>query len=549
MDSLAGGDGAAVRLRYGLGQRPLILYAGVLDEFQRLDLLFEAMKEVATKEPEANLLIVVTIPCARHLDRLHRATKELGVSERVIFTEPQPLSAIPDFLAACDLAVLPRPQAPGFPMKLLNYMAAERPCVLFASSASTGLVHGLNAYLAQPDTSAALARNFGAAPRQVAAPTAGQKRPPAGPFATRSPDRSRTVVCQLFPHAGVREKMMTRVFMIGWDGATFDLIRPWVAEGKLPTIARLMTAGAHGQLCSTLPPMTFPAWTSFMTGVNPGKHGIYDFTRPRPGRYELEFVNGGQRRAPSFWQILSQAGRRVASISLPCTYPPEPVNGVMISGFDAPGLGGSGAHVDARGMHPPELYQELCQNVGRHPIDSIVSDIARGHPEAGLEKSLETIRQKTATAKYLLKRGEWDCFMILFGESDGIAHHYWKYMDRDSPLFEEHPAKLEDSILKVYQELDRQTAELIELLPEDANVLMMSDHGFGGIGDWLLYPNCWLREQGFLRFRGGAAHWRSRLLESAKLRAVALLPGWLKHALYRLSPAGLGGFESPCAIR
>ena len=114
VDRLAGGDGAAVRHRYGLGQRPLILYAGVLDEFQRLDLLFEAMREVATEEPEARLLIVVTIPCAKHLDRLHRAAKELGVSERVVFTEPQPLSAIPDFLAACDLAVLPRPRPRGF---------------------------------------------------------------------------------------------------------------------------------------------------------------------------------------------------------------------------------------------------------------------------------------------------------------------------------------------------------------------------------------------------------------------------------------------------
>ena len=160
---------------------------------------------------------------------------------------------------------------------------------------------------------------------------------------------------------------MTRVFMIGWDGATFDLIRPWVAEGKLPTIARLMAAGAHGQLRSTLPPMTFPAWTSFMTGMNPGKHGIYDFTRPRPGRYELEFVNGGQRRAPSFWQILSQAGRRVASISLPCTYPPEQVNGIMISGFDAPGLGGSGAHVDARGMHPPSCTKSFVKKLAAIP--------------------------------------------------------------------------------------------------------------------------------------------------------------------------------------
>jgi predicted AlkP superfamily phosphohydrolase/phosphomutase len=332
--------------------------------------------------------------------------------------------------------------------------------------------------------------------------------------------------------------------MIGWDGATFDLIRPWLAEGKLPTFARLMEAGAHGPLRSTLPPMTFPAWTSFMTGMNPGKHGIYDFTRPRPGRYELEFVNGGQRRAPSFWQLLSQAGRHVVSISLPCTYPPEPINGVMISGFDAPGLGGSGAHVDSRGMHPPELYDELLGNVGRHPIDSIVSDIARGRPEAGLERSLETIHLKAATAKYLLKHKPWDCFMILFGESDGIGHHYWKYADPASPLFEEHAAGLQDSILKVYQELDRQTAALIELLPDDVNVLMMSDHGFGGIGDWLLYPNCWLREQGFLSFRGRAAHWRSRALEAAKLRAITFLPGWFKHALYRLSPAGLGGFES-----
>src|SRR5689334_13033273 len=142
---------------------------------------------------------------------------------------------------------------------------------------------------------------------------------------------------------------MHPVFIIGWDGATFDLIRPWVAQGKLPHIARLMETGAHGSLRSNLPPMTFPAWSSFMTGKNPGKHGIFDFTRPRPGRYELEFVNGGHRRAASFWQILTRAGRKVVSISVPCTFPPEAVDGVMISGFDAPGLEGRGAHVDARG--------------------------------------------------------------------------------------------------------------------------------------------------------------------------------------------------------
>jgi predicted AlkP superfamily phosphohydrolase/phosphomutase len=94
---------------------------------------------------------------------------------------------------------------------------------------------------------------------------------------------------------------MGRVLIIGWDGATFDLIEPWVAQGKLPNIAAVLENGAHGELRSTLPPMTFPAWSSFMTGKNPAKHGIYDFTRQRPGMYDLEFVNGGQRKAPSFW--------------------------------------------------------------------------------------------------------------------------------------------------------------------------------------------------------------------------------------------------------
>jgi glycosyltransferase involved in cell wall biosynthesis len=159
-DPLAGGNGAAIRQRYGLGHRPVVLYAGVLDEFQRLDLLLEAMAEVVRHKPQVKLLIVVTVPCAKHLQRIRQGVRELGLDDQVVFTEPQPLSAIPDLLAACDVAVVPRPQAPGFPIKLLNYLAARRACVLFASSASTGLSHRHNAYLARPDSSPALAEGI-----------------------------------------------------------------------------------------------------------------------------------------------------------------------------------------------------------------------------------------------------------------------------------------------------------------------------------------------------------------------------------------------------
>jgi glycosyltransferase involved in cell wall biosynthesis len=163
VDWMAQGNGAGIRQRYGLGEpgggfaQPVILYTGVLDQFQRLDLLLDAMKEVLWFEPQANLLIVVTIPHAGHQARIQQQAKELGIAEHVIMTEPQPLGAVRDFLAAGDVAIVPRPAAPGFPIKLLNYMAAQIPSVLFASSSTSGLVHRKNVFLASPDTGTALA--------------------------------------------------------------------------------------------------------------------------------------------------------------------------------------------------------------------------------------------------------------------------------------------------------------------------------------------------------------------------------------------------------
>jgi 1,2-diacylglycerol 3-alpha-glucosyltransferase len=155
LDRVSHGDGTAVRRRYGLGPGPVILYAGVMDGFQRLDLLLEAMALVIRSEPRAKLLMIVSIPHAKHLDAIHRHAAGLGIAEHVVLTDPQPLAAVREILAAGDVAVVPRPQAPGFPIKLLNYMAARRPCVLFASSAS-GLSHRENALLVAPDTSQAL---------------------------------------------------------------------------------------------------------------------------------------------------------------------------------------------------------------------------------------------------------------------------------------------------------------------------------------------------------------------------------------------------------
>ena len=147
------------------------------------------------------------------------------------------------------------------------------------------------------------------------------------------------------------------IAIIGLDGATWDLAEPFLAAGDMPTLAALRRAGAHGVLRSTIPPVTFPAWSSFMTGTNPGKHGIFDFTRRVPGTYEVAFVGSRDRRMPTMWKLLSDAGRRVAVIGVPTTYPPEPVNGIMVGGFDSPVATG----IDGSFVHPRAFYDEMTR--------------------------------------------------------------------------------------------------------------------------------------------------------------------------------------------
>ena len=118
---------------------------------------------------------------------------------------------------------------------------------------------------------------------------------------------------------------MSRVLVVGIDGGTLDLIRSWATKGDLPHLARLMSEGCSGLLESTLPPVTSPAWPTFATGVNPGKHGVFDFIRPMGGQFEL--VNSTSVRAPTLWELLSRAGKRVGVMNVPVTYPPAPVNG------------------------------------------------------------------------------------------------------------------------------------------------------------------------------------------------------------------------------
>src|SRR3989442_1780708 len=153
-----------------------------------------------------------------------------------------------------------------------------------------------------------------------------------------------------------------KVLIVGLDAATLDLIKPWIGEGKLPNLAQLMKEGASGRLASILPPITPPAWTSFMTGKNPGKHRIFHFMEAQPGSYSLRYLNATSRRAKTIWKMLSDAGFTVGTMNIPFTYPPEHLRGFQISGMDTPSE-------KSAFVYPPELRQDLKGLLGRFSLD------------------------------------------------------------------------------------------------------------------------------------------------------------------------------------
>src|SRR5437870_4822210 len=145
---------------------------------------------------------------------------------------------------------------------------------------------------------------------------------------------------------------MARTLVVGFDGATIDLCDRWVAEGRMPTLSSICRDGASGRLRSTIPPNSAVGWTSLCTGANPGRHGMYDFVLPRREGYGYRVATREDRRTPALWNYSSAAGARCAVVNIPMTFPAENVNGVMVSGMDAPRL-------DERAVHPDGFLSQL----------------------------------------------------------------------------------------------------------------------------------------------------------------------------------------------
>ena len=301
-------------------------------------------------------------------------------------------------------------------------------------------------------------------------------------------------------------KKRPKVVIIGLDAATWTLIRPWIAEGGMPNLAKLMKAGVSGPLQSVLPPITPPAWTSFMTGKNPGKHGVFHFVETERDGYAMNYANGGSRRSPTVWKLLNDAGFSVGTMNIPFTYPPEALDGFQISGLDTP-------TANSAFVHPPALKRELVDHFGKINHDvRFLGFMSTDQRRAQVLAEMEKIdRQWAAIALYLLEHHPQDVMMFVFMSIDTVQHYFWQYMDRSHFL---HDPKAEsrfgNAVRQVYERLDAVTGQIIEKLPSDTTVLVVSDHGGGPVVDRTVFLNRYLHQLGLLHYCEGGTDRRQR---------------------------------------
>lgn len=284
-----------------------------------------------------------------------------------------------------------------------------------------------------------------------------------------------------------------KVAVFGLDGITFDLLQPWLDEGRLPNLARLMANGASGRLRSSIPPVSASAWASFFTGTNPGQHGLVDFTYPAPDSYRINVSSSHTRTAPALWEIVNHAGGKAGVVSMPMTYPPEPLNGFMLCSFLTP-------NADSRYTYPDSLKEELTTAAGPFPLH--MSEKGRGKdPRQFVQAVKEMEITRARSVCYLLEHKPWDLFIYVVETTDNLQHEVWHLLDETHPRYD--PQMAADAIpdiLDYYETVDRLLGEMIARVPEDALIVVLSDHGFGPFHKFF-HINNWLAEQDLLKFR------------------------------------------------
>ena len=286
----------------------------------------------------------------------------------------------------------------------------------------------------------------------------------------------------------------TKTVVIGLDALTPRLVSKWVDEGRLPNIARFAAEGAWGTLNSVPNRNSAAAWSSMITGLNPGKHGIFWFTEEIPEDYTYRFINASHRHGKTMWRVLSDEGKRVIVINVPLTFPAEEVNGITVAGLDAPTID------HPRFTHPPGYRDELVRSAGGeytiHSGHALFSDRTRA--DEAIERLHKAIDARAAAGIHALENNDWDFFMLVFMESDVIQHFFFQQME--SPRDDDAPHH-QTAIRDVYEHLDRVVGDILERLDDQTLVVLVSDHGARADDGLARALPDWLEQLGYLKYR------------------------------------------------
>ena len=285
-----------------------------------------------------------------------------------------------------------------------------------------------------------------------------------------------------------------KVIVIGVDGATFKIIKPLVEKGELPNFKKLMEEGAWGELESTVPPLSGPAWASFQTGKSPAGHGIFDFVNKKPNSYETYYINSTHIKGARFWDILGSYGLKVGIINVMVTYPPRPVNGFLLTG----GLTPRGKNF----AYPKSLAREIEEKFGAYRIWDIGGiTLTEGREKQFIDAYLSNENRRMEIARYLMKTKKSDFFMVMFESSDPLQHELWRYIDENHPRFNPNADEyIRRAIPRFYKKVDRFLGEILDELADKVTICVMSDHGFGPLNRYILVNN-FLMDIGMLKLK------------------------------------------------
>lgn len=276
------------------------------------------------------------------------------------------------------------------------------------------------------------------------------------------------------------------VLAIGIDSANYDLIKNWL--DYLPNLKKLINKGVAGYSKSTLPPLSPAAWTTIMTGLNPGNTGIFDWIKLSENG-KTEIVYSYHIKAPKFWDYLSLNDKKVCIVNMPMTYPALKVNGFMVSGV--PGYMSSN-----RTTYPASLRRELDSLVGGYEIIPPPTRFdlkRRGNEEVYINEFKRVLKKRIRAILYLLDKQVWDLFFPVFFLIDSIQHYFWHHMDPTHPLHNSESKKFKNVIREAYILVDNAIGKLIKESETDPNVIVISDHGMGPLYGYFYVNNFLIR--------------------------------------------------------